>query len=124
MANLALTTGLQTVSTTGAITPTAGVDISGMTKAVTVCLECVQLTSAKNIAVQLEGTTNGFTATTAIYPFQFLGPIGGGRNLIHGRRLYGNDRPALCCRTAAASGIGGSVLRNGLRESAPQRRRD
>ena len=81
MSILALTTGAQTVSATGALTPTAGVDIStygtGTTaKPVTVCIECIQLTAAKTISVGLTVSTNAFTASAVAHVFQFAGQVG------------------------------------------------
>jgi hypothetical protein len=89
----ALTTGLQTVSATGAVSPTAGVDISAMSKQVTVCIECIQLTASKTIAVQLETSTNAFTASVAANVFQFIGAEGeGGTTFTAGDYTQATDK--------------------------------
>ena len=66
MANMtigAVTTGVQTVTATGAVTPTAGLDVSGVTKDFTLFLEVQSDTAAKNFQIQLEESTNAFTGT-------------------------------------------------------------
>jgi len=78
MAITALTTGVQTVTATGAITPTAGADISGMTGDVTLCLEVLSLTAAKTARIQIEDSVNGFTASIPAYVFDVSGQIGPG----------------------------------------------
>lgn len=55
----ALTTGIQTVSTTGEITPTAGLDIAAITGDFTVKLRVISLTAAKTVRIQLEDSVNG-----------------------------------------------------------------
>ena len=74
----ALTTGVQTVTSTGAVTPTAGVDISGMTGDATVCIEVISLTAGKTARVQLEDSVNGFTASLPLDVFNFVGQEGQG----------------------------------------------
>jgi hypothetical protein len=78
MAITALTTGLQTVTATGAITPTAGADISGMTGDVTVCVEVVSMTDAKTARIQLEDSVNAFTASIPVAVFDVIGKMGQG----------------------------------------------
>lgn len=66
MANLSLTTGAQAVTTTGAVTPTAGLDISGIAGDYTVHLRVQQLSAASgtcNMVIQLEDSVNAFTAS-------------------------------------------------------------
>lgn len=73
-----ITTGQQTVTATGAVTPTAGLDVSGITGDFTIHLRVQGLTvaSGNNAAViQIEGTTNAFTASTAVIVKQVKGPI-------------------------------------------------
>ncbi len=78
MAITALTTGLQTVTAAGAITPTAGVDISGMTGDATVCVEVISMTAAKSARIQVEDSVNGFTASLPVAVFDILGQVGQG----------------------------------------------
>jgi len=78
MSITALTTGLQTVTATGAITPTAGADISAMTGDVTVCVEVVSMTAAKTARIQLEDSVNGFTASVPVAVFDVIGQLGQG----------------------------------------------
>ena len=52
----ALSTGLQTITATGAVTPTAGVDVSGMTGDAMFYVEVVSMTSGKTARIQLEDT--------------------------------------------------------------------
>jgi len=73
----ALSTGLQTITATGVVTPTAGVDVSAMTDA-TICVEVVSLTASKTARVQLEDTANGWTASAALAVFDFIGQMGQG----------------------------------------------
>lgn len=95
----ALTTGIQTLSATGAVTPTAGADISGMTGAVTLCLECLQLTAAKTISIQLETTTNAFTASVAQWIQQFQGAEGeGGTTFTAGDYTQATDKRSVVVR--------------------------
>ena len=72
-----ITTGVQTVSTTGAITPTAGVDISGITGDATIVCEVTGLTSGKTARIQFEDTTNAFTASNALAVINVTGQIDG-----------------------------------------------
>jgi len=73
-----ITTGLQTVTATGAVTPTAGLSISGVTGDFTVCVEIISLTAGKTARIQLESSTNSFTGVTADAVFQVIGQEGQG----------------------------------------------
>lgn len=64
----AITTGSQTVTTTGAVTATTGLDISGITGDYTVHLRVTALSAASgtpNATIQIEDSVNGFTAAIA-----------------------------------------------------------
>ena len=74
----ALSTGLQTITATGAVTPVAGIDVSGMTGDAMFCVEVVSMTSGKTARIQLEDTTNAFTASAALCVFDVVGQIGQG----------------------------------------------
>jgi hypothetical protein len=74
----ALTTGIQTVTATGAVTPTAGVDISGMSGDVTLCLEVISMTASKTARIQLEDSVNAFTASLPVAVFNVIGQEGQG----------------------------------------------
>jgi hypothetical protein len=78
MSITALTTGLQTVTATGAVTATAGVDISGMTGDVTVCIEVISMTAAKSARIQLEDSVTAFTASIPVAVFDVIGQVGQG----------------------------------------------
>lgn len=59
----AITTGAQTVTATGAVTPTAGLDISGISGDFTVWIQVQALTAAKKAVIALEDSVNAFTAS-------------------------------------------------------------
>lgn len=75
---LALTTGQQSVSATGAVTPTAGVDVSGITGDFMINIDVQSLTAGKTARIQIEDTTNAFTASTALFVDNLTGLIGQG----------------------------------------------
>jgi hypothetical protein len=65
-----ITTGVQTVTTTGAVVPTAGLSISGVSGDATLVLEVTNLSSASgtpSARIQFEDSTNGFTASNALW---------------------------------------------------------
>ena len=65
-----ITSGVQTVTATGAVAPTTGLDISGVSGDATIALEVVSLSSVSGTAsarIQFEDSTNGFTASTALW---------------------------------------------------------
>lgn len=65
-------------TTTGALVPTAGQSISGMTGQVTWCIEVLSLTAAKSVTASLELSTNAFSASVMADTKQFLGQQGAG----------------------------------------------
>jgi ABC-type transport system involved in cytochrome bd biosynthesis fused ATPase/permease subunit len=68
MANItigAVTTGMQTVTATGAVTPTAGLSVAAVTGDFTLYLQVQAQTSGNTFQIQLEESTNAFTATVA-----------------------------------------------------------
>jgi hypothetical protein len=75
-----ITTGVQSFSTTGALTPTTGLDVSGATYSgdLTLCLEAIMFTAGKTAQIQIEGSVNAFTASTAIYVTDIQGQVGEG----------------------------------------------
>lgn len=73
-----ITTGVQSFSVTGALVPTAGLDISATTGDFTLCVEMVALTAAKNVRLQLEASVNAFTTTVALEVLEFAGQVGPG----------------------------------------------
>lgn len=73
-----ITTGVQSFSATGALTPSAGLDISAVTGDFTLCVEMILLTAAKNCRMQLEATVDAFTTTVALEVLEFLGQVGPG----------------------------------------------
>lgn len=80
-----LSSGIQSVTATGPITPTAGVDVSGITGDVMICVEILSMTAAKNARIQLEDTTNAFTASTPLWVDNVGGQMGqGGTAFVQG----------------------------------------
>src|ERR1700677_2528559 len=73
-----ITTGLQTVTATGPVTPTAGLSVSGVTGDFTVCVEVISLTAGKTARLPLESSTNAFTGVIADKVFQAIGQEGQG----------------------------------------------
>ncbi len=73
-----LTTGLQTVTATGAVTPTAGVDISGLTGDVTICLEVISMTAGKTARVEFQDSITAYTASLALVVEHVVGLEGQG----------------------------------------------
>lgn len=76
----ALTTGVQTVTDTGAITPTTGLDISGISADMTIKVRVSALTAAKKARIVLEDSVNGFTAAVPVAEINIVGPIVSGAN--------------------------------------------
>lgn len=83
-----ITTGEQTVTTTGAVTPTAGLDISGISGDFTIFLVIRALTSAKTCRIQLEDSVNAFTAAIALWVQDFIGPQTSATDLTVSIRKY------------------------------------
>src|SRR6266853_2332533 len=78
MAISALTTGAQTVTATGAVTATTGLDISGTTGDCTVHVRVQALTAVTGTpkaSIQLEDSVNGFTAAIANKVIEIQGPV-------------------------------------------------
>lgn len=70
----AITTGDQTVTATGAVTPTAGLDISSTAILdYTLWIHVKSLTAAKKAVICLEDSVNGFTASV---PRVVINPVG------------------------------------------------
>jgi len=89
-----LTTGIQTVTTTGAVTPTAGLDISaiGATADPTICVEIFDLTAAKSATIQIEDSVNAFTASVPHITLEVSGKVdrtgGATKKFIFNKRDY------------------------------------
>lgn len=74
----AITTGAQTVTATGAVTATTGLDISGVTGDCTVHLRVQGLSAASGTpktTIQLEDSVNGFTASIPVAVKEVQGPV-------------------------------------------------
>ena len=98
-----VSTGAQTVTTTGAVTPTAGLDISGITGDYTVHLRIQALSSASgtpNVAITLEDSVNAFTASVPVAEQQYTGTINTNAELHFSWRKY--QLPKLRAGTASA----------------------
>jgi hypothetical protein len=103
MTNGAITTNAQTVTATGAVTPTAGLDISGITGDYTVHLRIQALSSASgtpNVAITLEDSVNAFTASVPVCEQQYTGTIDTKTELHFSWRKY--QLPKLRAGTASA----------------------
>jgi hypothetical protein len=73
-----ITTGAQTVTATGAVTATTGLDISGITGDCTVHLRVQGLSAASGTpkaTIQIEDSVNGFTAVQPVCMKEVQGPI-------------------------------------------------
>lgn len=70
-----ITTAEQTITTTGAVTPTAGLDISGISGDFTIKIAMRSLTAAKTCRIQLEDSVNAFTAVVAVWSTNFIGSL-------------------------------------------------
>ena len=91
MANMtigAITTGVQTVTATGAVTPTTGLDVSGVTGDFTLKVEVQSNTAAKGFQIQLEESTNAFTAAVADMVVGGKGAVGSAYDKIWSIRKY------------------------------------
>lgn len=74
-----ITTGAQTVTATGAVTPTAGLDVSGITGDYTVHVMVSALSASSGTptaTIQLEDTVNAFTAVLPVAVKEVQGTIG------------------------------------------------
>lgn len=75
-----ITSGQQTVTAIGAVTPTAGLDISGVTGDCTIHLRVAALSSVSGVpkcAISFEDSVNGFVASVPVTmaPATFQGSI-------------------------------------------------
>lgn len=96
----ALTTGLQTVTATGAVTPTAGLDISGITQDFTLWIQVQSLTAGKKATITLEDSVNGFTASVPVWSETFTGAVASANDVKVSKRKY--EKPALRAGTGSA----------------------
>jgi hypothetical protein len=83
-----ITTGVQTVSATGAVTPTTGLDISGISGEVTICLEVTSMTAGKTARIQFEDSVNAFTASIPLAAFNVTGAIAPAASQVFNVRKY------------------------------------
>lgn len=75
-----ITTGVQTVTATGAVAPTTGLSISGVSGDATIVIEVSTLSSVSGTAsarIQFEDSTNGFTNATALWIYDVPTGIAG-----------------------------------------------
>lgn len=80
MAVADITTGLQTDTSTGAIT--GSLDISGVTGDFTVKLRIAALTAAKSVTIALQDTVDAYSASRTQWVKQFTGLIAEGADLV------------------------------------------
>jgi len=74
---VALSTGVQSVTATGLVTPTAGVSVATYADA-TICVEVLSMTAGKTARIQLEDSVNAWTASAALAVFDVTGQTGQG----------------------------------------------
>jgi hypothetical protein len=86
----AITTGVQTVSSAGAVTGT--LDVSGLSGDFTLKVEVTELSAAKTAVIALEDTVNNFSAAVAQAVCQVKGPIVASAPKVFSWRSY--DLPA------------------------------
>jgi hypothetical protein len=109
MASLSdITTGIQTVTTAGAVT--GSLNISGITGAYTLCLEVFELTSGGEARIQFEDSVNAFTNVIPVAVFDVPGQIGqaswtqGNYNpLTYKKSIRSSEIPG--CRAGAANAV-------------------
>lgn len=103
MANMtigAISTGVQTVTATGTVTPTAGLDVSGITGDFTLFVEVQSQTAAKAFTIQLEESVNAFTASVADMVVSGKGAITSAADKIFSKRKH--EMPGTAIGTANA----------------------
>lgn len=97
----AITTGLQTgITATGAVTPTAGLDTSGITGDWTIKVNIPANTAAKNVRIAIETSVNAFTAATQEMVLDISGAIGAAYDKVFSVRKY--QCPASVIGTSSA----------------------
>lgn len=77
MATITALTGLVSATATGVLVPTAGVAVSALSAA-TVCVEVISMTAGSTARIQLEDSTNAFTASAPLAVFDIVGQQGQG----------------------------------------------
>lgn len=78
MPNQNITTEAQTVSATGPVVPTTGLDISGVTGDFTLLAEVSALSASSAVSaarIVIEDTVNAFTASLPVAVWDIAGPI-------------------------------------------------
>jgi hypothetical protein len=95
-----ITTGVQSFTATGALTPTAGLDISGITGDYTVHVQLESLTAGKKCLIQLEDSVNAFTASVPIETWNPIGSVAKSSDQKRSWRKY--QIPSLRAGTASA----------------------
>lgn len=95
-----ITTGVQTFTATGALTPTAGLDISGITGDYTIWVQVESLTAAKKCLIQLEDSVNAFTASIGVATFNPVGALAKEADIRYSLRKY--QCPTLRAGTTSA----------------------
>jgi len=101
-----ITTGAQTVTATGAVTSTSGLDISGITGDYTIHVRIQNLSTASatpKLTLQLEDSVNAFTAVLPVVVKEVTGPIATNAEQHFSWRKY--ETPNL------RAGTGSAVLR-------------
>ncbi len=90
-----ITTGVQTVTTTGAVTPTTGLSVATLpavttpASSYTIAVEVTALTAGATARIQIEDSTNAFTAATALAVWDIAGEVvDGGRSIKKTWRAY------------------------------------
>jgi hypothetical protein len=82
---------IATVTATGAVAPTAGLDVSGVSGDWTVFCEVVSQTTGKNFQINLEGSVDGFATRTVHLIAGGAGSIGPTADKVYSVRRYELD---------------------------------
>jgi hypothetical protein len=77
-----ITTGAQTVTTTGPVTPTTGLSVATNAGDYTLAIEVTNLTAGATARIQIEDTTNAFTGVNALAVWDITGQVESGSQSI------------------------------------------
>ncbi len=97
---LDISTGVQTLATTGAVTATAGADVAAITGDWTIKVRVTSLTAAKKVLIGLEDSVNAFTASIVKITCNPVGAISSAVERVYSFRKY--QFPSVRCGTGSA----------------------
>ena len=99
----AITTGVQTVTATGPVAPTAGLSVAtapATTSDFTVFCEVQSLTDGAHARIVIEESANAFTSTSPILVYDVVGAVSSAADLVQSVRKY--QVPATVAGTSGA----------------------